>query len=184
MASYLYDLFRQADLPDVAVAEKGLWCWLSLYYFEQLCPRSSGGRLEPGEKASMDSRVPQLAKNLYRHLLADPTESSVSPSGRPNRAMALLCGPVSTRGDVVNNRPARQELITNKHLIEAATVLYYDAERWKEQTTAGSKEPGSPRRLADVIDQFNLTWDLYAMKADELLKLLPAEFDRFKRVCA
>ena len=37
----------------------------------------------------------------------------------------------------------------------------------------------SARRLADVLLQFDVTWDLYAMKANNLLELLPKEFKKF-----
>ncbi|MFQ5653524.1 MAG: hypothetical protein ACE5GW_02190 [Planctomycetota bacterium] len=45
---------------------------------------------------------------------------------------------------------------------------------------AGGKGRGSARRLADLANQLDLTWDLHTMKAEELLEILPAEFDRFK----
>jgi hypothetical protein len=38
--------------------------------------------------------------------------------------------------------------------------------------------PGNLRRLIAVIDQFDLTYDLYATSPDDILTLLPPEFDR------
>jgi hypothetical protein len=43
---------------------------------------------------------------------------------------------------------------------------------------------GCARRLADVLKQFDVTWDLYAMTTDGLLGLLPGEFDRFRTPAA
>jgi hypothetical protein len=40
------------------------------------------------------------------------------------------------------------------------------------------------RRLVAVIQQFDLTYDLYAMTADQILTLLPPEFDRWRRPAA
>jgi hypothetical protein len=96
--------------------------------------------------------------------------------------MALLCGPIYKQGDIVEQLASRQELITNKSLIGVATVLYYDSTSGRAKRGAGGKGLGSPRRLADIIDQFNLTWDLYTMTLEEILELLPDEFDKFKNV--
>ena len=45
---------------------------------------------------------------------------------------------------------------------------------------AADREGGSARCLADVLLQLDLTWDLHAMTPDEILELLPGEFDRFQ----
>ena len=34
-------------------------------------------------------------------------------------------------------------------------------------------------RFIDVLDQLYMTYDVYGMSAEELMKLLPAEFDRW-----
>ena len=94
--------------------------------------------------------------------------------------MALICGPVSKQGDLIEQLASRQELITNKSLIKAVTELYYNPSTGTNKRGAGGKGAGSPRRLAEVIDQYNLTWDLYAISPDEIIGLLPSEFDRFK----
>jgi hypothetical protein len=44
----------------------------------------------------------------------------------------------------------------------------------------GSKTKGAPRRLANLLNQLDLTWYLYGMTTEEILTLLPKEFDRFR----
>ena len=178
IASYLHKLFVKADLTDVTT-NRGLWCWLSLYYFEQLCPRERGGRYNPGARARWIPEVHNFQR-YYRHLLAGPYRIYYFHLDKPERAMALLCGSISKQGDLIEQLASRQELITNRSLIEAVTNLYFDHETGKNKRGAGGKGGGSPRRLAEVIDQFNLTWDLYSMTPSELLQLLPSEFGRFK----
>jgi hypothetical protein len=85
-------------------------------------------------------------------------------------------------GDIVEQLASRQELVTNRAVVGAATKLYYDATRMAARRGAGGKGPGSPRRLADILNQLDLTWDLYAIADDDLISKLPAEFDRFKSV--
>jgi len=178
IASYLHNLFTRADLPDVTT-NKGLWCWLSLYYFEQLCPRGLGGKFNPGARARWIPEVHNFQR-YYRHLLAGPYRIFYFHRDKPDRTNALLCGEICKQGDLIEQLASRQELITNRSLIEAVTNLYYDPSTKKNKRGAGGKGGGSPRRLAEVIDQFNLTWDLYSMTPEEFMQLLPSEFDRFK----
>lgn len=178
LTSYLHGLFSKADLAEVAT-DAGLWCWLSLYFFEQLCPRERGGRFKPGARARWIPEIDNF-RRYYRHLLAGPYRIFYSHRDKPERAMALLCGEICKQGDLIEQLASRQELITNKHLIEAVTYLYFNPHKHKNKRGAGGKGGGSPRRLAEVIDQFNLTWDLYSMTPQEFLGLLPSEFDRFK----
>lgn len=64
--------------------------------------------------------------------------------------------------------------------MRVATDLYVDPSTGKAKSGAGGKGPGSARRLADMVNQLDLTWDLYAMFPKGLLTLLPKEFDRFR----
>ena len=177
LASYLHDLFKRADLVDV-VSDRGLWSWLSLYYFSLLCPRDRGGRFKPGARARWIPEVNNYQR-YYRHLLAGPYRIFYFHRDQPERTRALLCGPISAQGELIEQLASRHELITNRHLIDAVTTLYYDPKNRKNKRGAGGKGAGSPRRLAHVIDQFNLTWDLYETTPREFLALLPSEFDRF-----
>ena len=97
----------------------------------------------------------------------------------PQRARALLCGPVSAPGDVAEQLASRIEFVSNRGMVEVASRLYVDPATGTLKRGAGGKGAGSPRRLADVINQFDLTWDLYGMSADGMLSLLPKEFKRF-----
>jgi len=40
--------------------------------------------------------------------------------------------------------------------------------------------PGTLYRFIDVIQQLDLTYDLYSMNGEEILGLLPPEFDRWR----
>ena len=94
--------------------------------------------------------------------------------------MILLYGPLNVMGEVVEQLASRQELITNRSIIAAATKLYFDTTKAAPRRGFGGKGPGSPRRLADILNQLDLTWDLYAMSQDQVIGKLPLEFDRFK----
>ena len=98
----------------------------------------------------------------------------------PDNALILLGGPFGSHGEVVEQFASRLEIVTNRGLIESVTTLYWDTKGKKLRRGAGGKDAGSARRLADVLLQFDVTWDLYSLSADGLLGLLPREFDRFR----
>jgi hypothetical protein len=75
---------------------------------------------------------------------------------------------------------SRQELVTNSAVVTIATRLYVDTSTNSPKRGAGGKSRGAPRRLADILNQFDVTWDLYYMSAEDLLGMLPEEFDRFR----
>ncbi len=177
VAEYLHTQFSAAGLMDVQ-RDAGLWAWLSLFYFDSVCPSGKGDVRKPGALAR---HIPEPGnfQRYYRHLLAGPYRIYRTHRDAPHRAFALLCQPVDSPGDVVEQLASRQEIVTNPGILELATKLYVDTTTERLKPRAGSKSSGSARRLIDVLDQFDLTWDLYASTGDELAAVMPKEFGSF-----
>lgn len=185
-ARYLHERLSATGLGNID-QDRGLWAWLSLFYFEELCPPDKKWKRTPGENARW---VPDSghAFRYYRHLLAGPYRIFHTHRTDPDRAMILLCGPLHRPGDIVEQLASRQELVTNASLLATATALYLDrttdlpkrgansTERLNERTRG---KPGTVRRLVDVYKQFDLTWDLYSMDAESVVAMLPREFDKY-----
>jgi hypothetical protein len=75
----------------------------------------------------------------------------------------------------------RQSIITNKGLLKAAYLLYFDKKKSKPKFGAIAKnKPGTVYRFIDIIQQLDLNYDLYSMTGEEVLELLPPEFDKWK----
>jgi hypothetical protein len=181
-AEYLDGIFSKAGLSDVD-RDTGLWAWLTLFYFDEICPRGRGGERSPGERARY---IPEAAnfQRYYRHLLAGPYRIYKAHRQNPERALAVLCQPLDKPGDIVEQLASRQELVTNGAVMEVATHLYIDSETKLPKRGAQTKNAGAARRLADVLNQFDVTWDLYAMIAKEMFGVLPEEFEKFKETPA
>ena len=147
---------------------------------DPVCPADGHGHRKPGETAR---HIPDAAnfQRYYRHLLAGPWRIVRTHRDAPDRALAVLCQPLHKPGDIVEQLASRQELVTNRAFIAAATRLYVDATTQQPRSGSGGKTRGAPRRLADFCNQLDVTWDLYAMEAGELIEKLPKEFDRFRR---
>jgi len=178
VAKYLRLQLRHLDKSEID-NNSGLWTWLSLFFFDQVCPRSENGVREPGELAR--HVLSQHSQKYYRHLLAGPHRLLQLHN---EKARVFLCGPLTEHGDFSEQLASRMQIITNRSLIEVVDSLYFDSAapapgRPKRGALTRSR-PGNLRRLISVIQQFDLTYDLYAMTPTQILDLLPKEFERWR----
>lgn len=165
-----------ADVPATA-DDAGLWSWLALFYFDQLSPVDAGGKRRPREDYHY---IPSTETGWQRdrHLLAGPYKL-FALHGR--NARLLLHPPVHQHGAFVYNLGFRRDMITNRGLIEAIDLLYWDTKRNRPKRGATTtNRPGNLRRLISVILQLDFNYDLYGMRAEEILQLLPPEFDPWR----
>lgn len=177
-----YDLgLELVDLLDVLEVGKvqvdaALWDWLSLCLIDQICPPDEGGRRKPGQ---IDRYLLQLDnhRTRYRHLVR--TAWSLVRV-HDTAARFMLAGPLHVHGEAAEQLGAYQEVITCKPLIAAIGILAWDAERARLKRGFGGSGPGSARRVPVVAKQFRLTYDLDSMRPEQILALLPREFDRFR----
>lgn len=173
------------DLANIQLPEsdQGLWAWLTLFFFDQVCPADGHGCRDPQDEARL---VPILDnyQRFYRHLLLGPYLIVRAHRDLPERAIAMLCNPLWKPGEIVEQLASRKELVTNRAVVELATRLYYDPATGSFKRGAGSSVKGAPRRLAALFNQLDLTWYLYGMSADDVNDLLPKEFDRFRQAVA
>ena len=175
---YFVDLFD--DRIDSPERDAGLWGWLTLLFFDQVCPVVSNGKRKPGNIARL---LPILDNHqrFYRHLLLGPYLIVRANKENPELAIAMLHNPLSKPGDVAEQLASRKEIVTNHAIVGAATRLYFDPAKNALKRGSGSKGKGTPRRLATVMNQLDLNFYLYGMNTDEILDVLPKEFDRFKK---
>ncbi len=178
-AEYLRDTIRGAEMEEDLLQDGSLWAWLSALYFEELCSRGRGGVMKPGDVSRW---IPDSDyRNYYRHLLRGPYSTLETCHDSPHDAALLLYQPLSKPGDFYEQLAARQEFITNPAIVKTATALYFDFEAGMHKRGAQSrKRKGHHRRFIAILDQFDLTYDLYSLSAESLIDMLPAEFDRWK----
>ena len=176
VAQYLND--KLEPLQPSELEDPGLWAWLALLYFETLCP---AGKKRPG---SLYRWIPSGSfRTDHRHLLAGPFRIYRLYRENPGEASVLLCNAPDKPGDFSEQLASRQEFLTNRAIIGAATRLYLDSGsgRPKRGASPAEHEPGTLRRFVDVIQQLDLTFDLYSLTPEELVALLPPEFERYRQ---
>jgi len=166
LSSKLHPINRKGIYYDAE-----LWSWLSCYYFDLVCPITEAGR-SPGR----DYRhIPDKSfRYRHRHLLAGKMQ--VYEMHR-DKARFMLAVPLSSESKIYHELSARQNLISNPSIVELADILYFDSKKGvlkKGVQTSG--KPGSILRFVSIMQQLDLTYDLYSMSPMEIQALLPAEF--------
>jgi hypothetical protein len=182
LGSYLCaQVFNDVSKPLIS-RDHGLWNWLALFLFDELCP-SANGRRAPLETAAYVLSKDFKYTRYYRHLVRS---AWVLVSVHGHFAKVLLTAnssqtsPVSVRTEMQMQLSATQEFVESKSVVETAYALYFDNAADRMKVGSSSKGAGAPRRLVTVLNQFDLTYDLHASPAATLVALLPTEFDRFR----
>jgi hypothetical protein len=179
---YLCDRLSGIDQAVIA-RHYGLWNWLCLYYFDQLCPPLPGGERNV-QATELYLLSPRLSyRQSFRHLARAPWQA-VTQHGENARILLIHTdrgnAPLATRGHVFEQLASRQGIFGNQTIIEAAYRLYFDAKSNRPHWGASTERAGAVNRFALVVQQLELTYDLRACSVDQLIALLPKEFNEWK----
>jgi hypothetical protein len=177
LAEYLTKIFGDSGVKSQdVIANDKLWTWLTYLWFDQICPKEGTGR-----------KVREIVKYIcsidykkyYRHFIAS-TFRTYSTLAKEN-SLLFLTRPVNDHGDFIEQLASRQEIISNPNLIGVAHKLYWDNEEYKPKRGASDrKKPGNLRRLIKLFGQIELTYDIFSMNPDDIVKNLPKEFEVWK----
>lgn len=167
-----------AELPLVTSIEyRNMWTWLACRSFHLI-------RSHRANRSLNDFAYFVCSREwnrFYRHRIAGPARIYWLFRDRPQDASLLLHGHAYEHSDWEEQLAARQGRIRNRDLIATANRLYWDVGNHRPKRGAQTRtRPGTVRRLLSFIDQVDLTYDVNSMTPDQILDLLPAEFDRWK----
>jgi len=115
-------------------------------------------------------------KRRYRHAIY-VTWQLVQSHGE--NAKFMLFKEPSIRGEITEQFMARQYYLSCDGVIEAAKKIYWDDEVGALKRGSGGKSRGSPRRFIAWLQQIEVTYDLFSLSGEQLLRLIPTEFQRF-----
>lgn len=153
-----------------------MWNWISARMFSHLIPDyNTQIKLGQTEKWALSP----VARRYYRHLFAGPYFAFEAHSADPSAAMSILFQPIRGGGEIVEQIQGTDE-IAYSVCCAVATKLYYSSKENKLRKGSSSKGAGSVRRLTPILNQFLVTMDLKGMAVDDIIDLLPPEFDAFK----
>ena len=178
LAQYLDESLEGIE-GDSIVTDVHFWSWLSLFYFDQVCPVQKDGLRKPGRdyRHILEPGYPYG----HNHLLAGAYLVYSVYGLNDDLSKLLLYTPPNIESGFHHQLAQRQSIITNKGLMEAAHLLYISKRESKPKFGAiARKKAGTMYRFIDVIQQLDLNYDLYSMTGEEVLQLLPAEFSKWK----
>ncbi len=170
---YLRRVLSPLDASRIS-RDQGLWNWLSLYYFDQLWTPKRDGSRSLGEIARYVLPAEYNYNKYYRQLVREAW-NFVRMHGE--LARVALNSPLHIRGEIAEQLASRQWTAGNSAILGVAGRLFIDESGGTKRGVAGKDRPGTARRLSDVVQQFDRTYDLSACDADKVLDLLPEEFD-------
>lgn len=183
-AAYLYE--RLAPLRTLALMQlerdRGLWAWLSLFWFERLCPPDQNGGFRPGNRSRW---IPLLddPRRYYRHLLLGPYLMYRTHAASPEILEPILSNALHVgTSEVFRTIIETQQFVTSAPVVALIGRLYYDSRTRRLIRGTGAKTGGGVRRLGgDILKQLDLTFDLHSIRVDDLVALLPDEFLAIRR---
>jgi len=177
---YLYPLVKRIRIDNLYY-RSNLWSWLAAAYFDTLCPQREDGsrKVESQDRYILNTNE---WKRYYRHLIATPLRLYHEVND-DNLSKIYLTGKAYKHGDIIEQLASRQERATVRGILEAVILLYWDPNKNRPKLNSTNRnKPGNLRRLAgSILGQFQMTYDLNSMTGQDILKLLPAEFDEWKQ---
>jgi len=172
-AEYLHEALMPLADRDI-LKNAGLWTWLSLYYFDDVCPKQKSTR-----RILKDYYYIYYADNgmyYYRHLLA---VSYLVRLVAPHSNRLLLDTPLRSLTGIVESAMRQLVLTRIPCIFEVIDRLYYDESRHGLRPGALGSQPRAgdlKNRLPARIRQLQRTYDLHCLNADQLIQLLGPEF--------
>lgn len=174
MAQAVLNALGERELHDL-LPDTGLWAWLTYVMRDQLFSKDKTGRRKIGEVHRWYPSNPGDWQKGQRHMVRMPV---ILLANLGEDADHLLCNSPAVLPEIREQLTSQQDMFT-RSFQKLARTLYYDEQKDGLKTGAGGKGGGSPRRLAKVRQQLDVTWDLDDLGVERVLRTLPVEFDRY-----
>ena len=186
--AYLADRLAPLGNANINIANNaGLWSWLGMFYFHQVAGIDGAGNPRLGRNPDVayvidPDETGRGARLHFAHRLLLSWEIYIRHG---ETAWYLLEEPVNSLGQLADRLSGAPEMFRAVGIVELAHRLYADplTRSLKSGALAGGQNqrpPGGIVRLLDVLNQLYMTYDVYGMTAEQLLALLPPEFDRWQ----
>ena len=175
MAAFVLDALSDISVFDVLPCS-GLWGWLTFVLRDQLFKCDRKGNRKVGEVHRWYPSDANDWRKGQRHMVRMPV---LLLDSLGDIADHLLCRKLSILPEIREQLTSQKDMLVESFQCVART-LYFDEKRGDLKRGAGGKGGGSPRRLAKVRRQLDVTWDLEELSEETIMEKLPREFDRFK----
>ncbi len=177
-AVYFSGVFENIDQKEISY-NGGLWSWMSLYYLDELSPKSKVMGSKKFYHPScyiLEVEHGNLNWTQYKyHLLATPFYVY---KRHGEESKMLLAGQVSSWKSFTYHLVSRPQFARSREVIKLVNRLYSDS---NGNTKSGALEgnPGTLYRLFSVFQQLAFNYDVFNMTCAQMIELLPPEFDQW-----
>ncbi len=152
--NYLNEVLKDCDSREISY-DSGIWGWLALYYFDQLCPANAAGNRKPYKPYYYILKTENF-RHYYRHMVRAPY---ILTRDHGVCARILLSKPLNRHGELSEQIVSRLEIVGCKPIVEAIDILYFDHEQKKAMVGVTTRnKAGVILRLVDVLKQFRSTY--------------------------
>ena len=163
---------------DIDVAE--VWDWIAMTLFDQIFVPGKIRGASPWRYVTDKSEF----ASSFRHLIRGPSWA-VNQYGE--NAKIFTCTKPYQQNDFLEQSIKISHIRENKAMAEVLMKLYYDfkADYSMEGTSKyppnDQNKPGIFPRLRDKTYQFSRVKFLWGMNADQIIEMLPKEFNNYKK---
>ena len=156
-----------------------LWSWLGMFFFDSLVDRDSQIRIRNLPDYAfviVENQTDTRDVLAHRLMLAWETYELHGE----DFAAWMLSQPVMSIGALGGRLIRSQQRFSSHGIVKLIGILYINQQSGALKRGAGNHDAiGGIRRLNDFLDQLYMTYDVYGMRAEQLLALLPDEFRHF-----
>lgn len=175
-ANYFHEVLAPLS-PDTIRKDAGMWTWLSLFYFDQVCPASNGSRKVRNDYTYI--YMPDESRYFYRHLLFIAWQVKQLA---PKHNRLFLDSSLVTLDKMTTEVFKKLFLTRIPCLFELLDRLYWDCANNRPAKGVVSPHKVSAgdlvHRLPTRIRQLEKTYDLHSLEANQLLEILGDEFQQ------
>lgn len=173
-ALYMDARFQAAGIAhDVDVP--GMWEWLTVFYFAEVCKKQLDGRW-PVRHDMRYILKPGSAGRPHRHPLREPYMNYRKfQDSKGQDADIVLSQPLNEVGDVVESICSRERILTSSAAMKVARMLFYDEKT--DQTYTITRGEGGLRDYCKFVQNLPTEFNLTEIAEHTLLALLPDQFD-------
>ncbi|MXZ02834.1 MAG: hypothetical protein F4Y88_03940 [Chloroflexi bacterium] len=171
------------ELPTRASERnRGLWTWLAAASFHLIRSRAVRNG-KPNLRNYSYYILGDEDLRYYRHRVAGPARIHWILRNTPQSARIFLNSEIDQVSEFEERLAVNMRYISKPELMKVVNSLYLDPKTLRQKrgcVSAPNTRGGVLKRFMNVIDQLDRTYDLHSMDADQILDLLPPEFDRWK----
>lgn len=177
LAKYLDKQFSANSIERASIiGDPGIWTWIAYHWLDFLSPERNGIRRFKEYYSYV--YIPSYRRS-YRHLIA-AAYLLYTALGEAESRLFLECN-IDEHNDYVEQLASSGYIISNHSIIRAAHTLYWDYSKNRPKRGGQTRhKPGTLRRFTSVLSQLEMNYDIFSADENDILNLLPSEFDKWK----